>query len=104
MSGSKSDSIANAYVRQNVERKSAEAESTLAFLDTQLPLVREEMRAAEDVLNTYRLEKGSIDLPLETQAILQTIVKTEGQLTELQQQRDKLTQAFKETTPDSYRA
>ena len=71
--------IAKVYVRQNVERRSAEAEQTLAFLDGQLPIVRQDMETAEGALNVYRLEKGSIDLPLETRAILETIVTVEGQ-------------------------
>jgi tyrosine-protein kinase Etk/Wzc len=86
--------IANVYVRQNVERKSAEAQQTLEFLDEQLPIVRRNMEAAELALNSYRLEKGSIDLPLETQTILQTIVSTEAQLNELRQEREKVTLAF----------
>ena len=93
------DAIANAYVRQNVERRSAEAENTLLFLDEQLPIVRAQMEAAEVALNTYRLEKGSVDLPLETQTMLQTIVATEGQITELRRERDKLIQAFTEEHP-----
>jgi tyrosine-protein kinase Etk/Wzc len=93
------DGIANAYVRQNVERKSAEAENTLAFLDEQLPVVRQEMEVAEVALNAYRLEKGSVDLPLETQSILQTIVGVEGQLNEFQRERDKMIQAFTEVHP-----
>jgi len=91
--------IANVYVRQNVERKSAEAKQTLDFLDEQLPVVRQNMETAELALNTYRLEKGSIDLPLETQTILQTIVSVEGQLNELQQQREKTTLAFTPSHP-----
>jgi tyrosine-protein kinase Etk/Wzc len=86
--------IANVYVRQNVERKSAEAQKTLEFLDEQLPIVRQNMEAAELALNSYRLEKGSIDLPLETQTILQTIVSVEAQLNELRQEREKVTLAF----------
>ena len=88
------DEIANVYVRQNVERRSEEAEKTLEFLDDQLPLVRRNMEAAELALNNYRLEKGSIDLPLETQTVLQTIVSIEAQLNELRQQREKVTLAF----------
>ncbi len=91
--------IANVYVRQNVERKSAEAEKTLAFLDEQLPIIRQDMESAEVALNTYRLEKGSIDLPLETQAILETIVTVEGKLNELEQERDKVTQGFTTAHP-----
>ena len=93
------DEIANVYVRQNVERKSAEAEQTLDFLDEQLPAVRQDMETAELALNSYRLEKGSIDLPLETQSILHTIVSVEGQVNELQQQREKTTLAFTPNHP-----
>ena len=38
--------IANVYVRQNVERRSAEAQQTLNFLDEQLPTVRIEVEIA----------------------------------------------------------
>jgi len=86
--------IANVYVRQNVERKSAEAEQTLQFLDEQLPVVRRDMEVAELALNSYRLEKGSIDLPQETQTILQTIVSVEAQLNKISQEREKVTLAF----------
>ena len=91
--------IANVYVRQNVERKSARHKQTLDFLDEQLPSVRQDVEAAERALNTYRLEKGSIDLPLETQSILQTIVSVESQLNELQQQREQTTLAFTPSHP-----
>ena len=91
--------IANVYVRQNVERKSAEAKQTLDFLGEQLPVVRQDVETAELALNTYRLEKGSIDLPLETQTILQTIVNIEGQYNALQQQREKTTLAFTSNHP-----
>ena len=91
--------IANIYVRKNVERKSAEAEKTLEFLDTQLPLVKQQMESAEVALNTYRLEQGSVDLPLETQGILESIVAIEGQLIELQQKRDEVIQLFTSEHP-----
>jgi tyrosine-protein kinase Etk/Wzc len=91
--------LANVYVRQNVERKSAEAQQTLEFLDEQLPIVRQNMEAAELALNSYRLEKGSIDLPLETQTILQTVVSIEAQLNELRQEREKVILAFTDAHP-----
>jgi len=91
--------IANVYVRQNVERKSAEAQQTLEFLDRQLPIVRTNMEAAELALNSYRLEKGSIDLPLETQTVLQTIVSIEAQINTLRQEREKLIQTFTTVHP-----
>jgi len=91
--------IAKVYVRQNVERKSAEAQKTLEFLNEQLPIVRQNLEGAELSLNNYRLEKGSIDLPLETQTVLQTIVSIEAQLNMLRQEREKIRQAFTEVHP-----
>jgi len=91
--------IANVYVRQNVERKSAEAAKTLEFLDSQLPLVRQNVEAAELALNSYRLEKGSIDLPAETQGVLQAIVSVEAQINDLRQEREKVRLAFTEIHP-----
>ena len=91
--------IANVYVRQNVERKSAEAAKTLEFLDEQLPLIRQNVEADELALNSYRLEKGSIDLPAETQGVLQTIVSIEAQINKLRQEREKVRLAFTEIHP-----
>ena len=91
--------IANIYVRKNVERKSAEAQQTLLFLDEQLPLVKQDMETAEVTLNAYRLDKGSVDLPLETQGILATIVAVEAQLNQLKQERDKVTEGFTSAHP-----
>jgi tyrosine-protein kinase Etk/Wzc len=57
------------------------------------------MEAAELALNSFRLEQGSIDLPLETQTILETIVSVEAQLNELRQEREKVTLAFTSEHP-----
>ena len=83
--------IQDVYIRQNVERRSAEAQQTLNFLNEQLPSVRLGVEAAEQALNDYRLEKGSIDLPLETQSTLQTIVAIEGEINEMRREREKVT-------------
>lgn len=91
--------IAKVYVQQNVERRSAEAQQTLNFLDQQLPIVRTNMESAELALNDYRIEQGSVDLPLETQTVLQGIVAIEAQLNTLRQEREKIRQAFTEVHP-----
>jgi len=86
--------IANIYLRQSVERKSAEAEKTLEFLEKQLPLIKEKMEDAEAALNSYRLRKGSVDLPLETQATLEKIVSIDSQLSQLKRDREELIRRF----------
>lgn len=51
------------------------------------------------MLNTHRLEKGSIDLPLKIQAILGTILSIEGRSNELQRESDKVTQRITTAHP-----
>ena len=88
------DDILKTYVRQNVERRSAEAENTLKFLETQLPTLKREMDAAEAAYNTYRQSRGSLDLNLETQSVLQSLVEVDNQIVALKQERDELRQSF----------
>ena len=91
--------VANIYVRQNVEQKSAEAQKTLEFLDKQLPMVKEQLEAATNALNEYRTRHGTIDLDLETQGVLKGVVEIQTQITLLQQKRDELRQRFTESHP-----
>jgi tyrosine-protein kinase Etk/Wzc len=91
------NNIARAYQRQNVERRSAEAAQTLAFLNEQLPRLKEKVGAAETALNAYRLKQGSADLTKETELVLQQSVALETSRFELQQKREELMRRF---TPD----
>lgn len=88
------DEILNTYVRMNVERRSAEAESTLKFLETQLPALKRDMNSAEAAYNLYRQSRGSLDLNIETQSVLQSLVEVDNQIVALRQERDELRQSF----------
>ena len=91
--------IANIYVQMNVEQKSAEAQNTLEFLDKQLPMIKNQLEAATTALNEYRLQKGSVDLSIETQGVLQGVVEKRTQITLLQQKRDELRRGFTSSHP-----
>jgi len=86
--------IANIYLRQSVERKSTEAENTLKFLEKQLPILKAKMENAEAALNNYRLQKGSVDLTMETQSTLEKIVSIDAQLTQFRSDREELILQF----------
>ena len=77
------NSITRNYLEQNIERKSAEAAKSLAFLAKQLPEVRSHLDEAENKLNAYRQDKDSVDLPLEAKSVLDSMVNIDAQLNEL---------------------
>lgn len=84
------NAVANAYLRQNVERRSAEAAQTLAFLKSQLPGVRQKMEASEGELNAYRLRNSSADLDRETEMVLTQSADVERARNEAKQRREEL--------------
>jgi len=88
------NTIINQYVRQNVERKSAEAEQTLKYLDQQLPETKQQLEAAEVRFNAYRSRNGTVDVTKEGELLLQQSVAAETGLVELQQKRKELLQRF----------
>ena len=52
------------------------------------------MDAAEAAYNAYRQSRGSLDLNLETQSVLQSLVEVDNQIVALKQERDELRQSF----------
>ncbi|SAL70431.1 exopolysaccharide transporter [Caballeronia cordobensis] len=82
--------IAEQYVRQNVERKYADAAQSLAFLSAQLPDLKQKLEEAQARYTQLRNEKGVIDLPAETASGLQQQAEAKAQLIVLQQKRAEL--------------
>ncbi|MEX0732973.1 MAG: polysaccharide biosynthesis tyrosine autokinase [Aquisalimonadaceae bacterium] len=91
--------IANAYVRQNVERRSQEAEQRIAFLDEQLPEVRRQVEGAEQDFNRYRQENEAFDLSAEGLALLEQTVDVEERLAEITLKRSELSQNYASQHP-----
>jgi tyrosine-protein kinase Etk/Wzc len=93
------DAVAAAYIRQNVDRKSAEAAKTLEFLETQLPVVHATLDGAEAELERYRTRKGGLDVTLATQSVVARSVELEKNASALQVEYVALRQRFTETHP-----
>ncbi|ABE36953.1 exopolysaccharide transport family protein [Paraburkholderia xenovorans LB400] len=93
------NTIAATYVQQNIDRKSAEAEHTLSFLDQQLPQLRTQLDQAEDRYNAFRNQKGTVDLTEESRLLLQQIVDSKTKLVDLQQQQIEMAQRFTPSHP-----
>lgn len=64
------NTIAQVAADKSLEQKTAEASKSLAFLNQQLPLVKQSINDAENELNLYRAKAGQIDLSLQTKFLL----------------------------------
>jgi tyrosine-protein kinase Etk/Wzc len=93
--------VSRRYVRQNVERSSAEAAQRLEFLRSQLPLVRKELEKAEDALHAFQMRTNSVDVSLETKAVLDQSVAYDTQLSELRLKRTDLDRLYTRQHPAS---
>lgn len=91
------DEISRLYVRQNIERSSAEAAQRLEFLRSQVPLVRQQLEKAEAALNEYQTSAQSVDITLETKGVLDQIVALDAQISDHTLQRTEFQQLY---TPD----
>jgi tyrosine-protein kinase Etk/Wzc len=93
------DKVAAIYVRRNVERNSAEAQKSLEFLEVQLPEIKKQLEFAEQRFNDYQIKRQSINITLETQGVLEQVVKLETKLQELQLKRLEMGRKFKKDHP-----
>lgn len=86
--------IGTLYVRQNVARKSAEAEKTLGFLGALLPELRTQVDEAANKFNQFRNRNSTFDLSTEAKLVLEQLVKLQTSSLELQQKRKELEARF----------
>lgn len=93
------NAVVQAYLRQNIDRSSAEAESSLAFIREQLPQAEANLRQAETALNDFRQQSATIDLTLETQTVLEQITRIEGAISDLQRREAELANRYTPAHP-----
>jgi len=87
------------YVRQNIERKAAEAEKTIEFLDRQLPEFKQQLENSEDAYARFRNQNGTVAFDEEAKAALALSVQLQTKLLESQQLRRELLSRFTEGNP-----
>ncbi len=88
------NAIGAAYVRQNTERRAAEAEKSLSFLDDFLPQLRRQLDDADNRYTAFRDKHGTFDLGTEGRLSLETSVAMQTRMFELQQRRRELSAQF----------
>lgn len=79
--------IGRQYVRQNIERKAAEAQKTLSFLEAQLPQFKKQLDNAEEAYSKYRNQQGTVALDEEAKVVLNRSAELQAKVLEAQQKR-----------------
>lgn len=91
--------VALAYVRQNVDRNSAEASAQLVFVKEQLPNIRNQVDAAQKALSAYQTRANSVDLSLQTKGLLDQEVAVETSIQQLRLQQAEMDRKFTRDHP-----
>ena len=91
--------IGRQYVRQNVERKAAEAQKTLSFLNEQLPQYKRQQEEAENAYNQYRNQQGTVAFDEEAKLVLGQAVDLQTKLLDAKQRRKELSSRFTANHP-----
>ncbi|HEX5306308.1 MAG TPA: polysaccharide biosynthesis tyrosine autokinase [Dyella sp.] len=97
------DQITALYVRQNVERNSAEAANSLKFVKDQLPKVRLDLEQATQAMNAFQTRAHSVDITLQTKGLLDQIVSIEASLQQLHMQMSDMQHRYTPQHP-AYKA
>ena len=93
------NAIGAQYVKQNIERRAAEAQKSLAFLDVQLPAFKRQLEQSEEIYNRFRNQKGTVSISEEGSLALAQAVDRQTKLLEAQQKRTELEARFTSAHP-----
>jgi tyrosine-protein kinase Etk/Wzc len=91
--------IGREYMRQNLARKTEEAEKSLAFLNQQLPILKRQLEQAEDRYNQFRNANGTVDLQEEARMSLAQAAAARARRIDLIQKKTELLARFTEDHP-----
>lgn len=91
--------IGREYLRQNAARRTEEAEKSLAFLNKQLPDLKQKLEQSESRYNKFRNSHNTFDLGEEARVSLQQSAAAKVKRSELQQKRTELLVGFTQEHP-----
>lgn len=93
------DTLTAAYLRLNGEFGSFDMKNTLALLEDELPTARRVLDSLVDELNRYREKIGSADIAAETKIALESQMRLQQQIIELEQMREEKARLFDASHP-----
>ena len=94
------NTVVESYRAQNLQRRSAEIDQSIDFIENKIPEVQLELEAASTALSTYRESQENLELSLGTQELLDQLVQIQTRLEELEFQEQQLAQRLTPNHPD----
>ncbi|MBB6247564.1 polysaccharide biosynthesis tyrosine autokinase [Rhodanobacter sp. A1T4] len=95
--------IDDEYVRLNVARNSEEAAHQLEFVKGQLPGVRRDLEKAEAAMNVFQVKAHSVDITMQTKALLDQSVALDNNIEQLRMQQADIERRYTSQHP-AYKA
>ncbi|MBU5618057.1 polysaccharide biosynthesis tyrosine autokinase [Psychrobacter sp. TAE2020] len=87
------------YIGQNQSRGSEETTKTIEFMESQIPVLKQKLEAAEKIFNDFRKQYGTIDVGKEAELLLTENSQIDAQLNELKLKKADLTTYYTEEHP-----
>ena len=91
--------VGREYLRQNLARKTEDAENSLALLETKLPALKLELERSEAEFNHFRRSQGIINLSEEARLLLEQSAMARKRRFEVLQNRNELLTHLSEEHP-----
>lgn len=82
--------VVQSYVDQNLARGSEQTTTTIEFMESQIPQLKQKLEQSEEAFNKFREQYGTIDVTKEAEILLSESAQIERQLSELKLKQAEL--------------
>lgn len=82
--------VVQSYINQNLSRESQRTTTTIEFMESQIPQLKQKLEQSEEAFNKFREQYGTIDVTKEAEILLSESAQIERQLSELQLKQAEL--------------
>lgn len=91
--------VVQSYVDQNLARGSEQTTTTIKFMESQIPQLKQKLEQSEEAFNKFREQYGTIDVTKEAEILLDESSRIELQLGELKLKQAELLTYYTEEHP-----
>lgn len=84
------ESIVQIYMAQNIARSTEQTTTTIKFMESQIPQLKQKLEVSEKAFNRFREQYGTIDVSKEAEILVSESAQIERQLSELKLKQAEL--------------